>query len=132
MIKNDNNKNNLFLLVILFGCLVSIIVSFYFFYFKKDYNFIVETKCDPTTQTCFYRDCSIADNCPPNNLSYYNVYTLKAKDFNQCTNEDCTDFCSLNNGVCIKTECTESDISDGTCVLPESINNNTIIHNPLN
>lgn len=133
MIKNDNNKNNLFLLVILFGCLISIFVSFYFFYFKKDYNFIVETKCDPTTQTCFYRDCSIADNCPPNNLSYYNVYTLKAKDFNQCTNEDCTDFCNLNNGMCIKTECTESDISDGTCVLPESINyNNTITPNPLN
>lgn len=133
MPEEEPKSHNVFLYILLISCAVVIATSFYFFYFKKDYNFIVETKCDPTAQTCFYRDCSITDNCPPNNLSYYSVYTLKAKDFNQCINEDCTDFCSLNTGMCIKTECTESDISDGTCVLPESINyNNTITPNPLN
>ncbi|MCX6753316.1 MAG: hypothetical protein NTW62_03180 [Candidatus Nomurabacteria bacterium] len=113
----DKKTHNMFLYTLIISCLISIVVSFYLFYFKKNYDFIVETKCDSTTQTCFYRDCSIAGNCPPNNLSYYNTYTMSAKDFDKCANEDCTDFCT-NNTACVKTECTDSDIVDGTCVLP--------------
>lgn len=120
VIKEDRKPNNLFLYLLLTCCLITIVVSFYFFYFKKDYDFIVETSCDNTKETCFYRDCSVDGNCPPNNLSYYNTYTLSANDFSKCLNEDCTDLCSANNGICIKTECTASDISDGTCVLPAS------------
>ena len=96
------------------------VVISYIFYFKKNYDFIVETKCDNTTETCYYRDCSIDGNCPPNNLSYYSVYTINAKDFKKCINEDCTDFCK-NTDTCLKTECANSDISDGICVLPTPI-----------
>ncbi|MFA6089632.1 MAG: hypothetical protein WC755_07245, partial [Candidatus Woesearchaeota archaeon] len=56
--------------------------------------------------------------CPPNNLSYYNQYTIKAKDFKSCVNEDCTNVCSEGIINCVKTECTEADIKGGICVVP--------------
>lgn len=96
----------------------AIISCFYLFYIKKDFDFIVETDCDPNTETCFYRDCGIVDECPPNNLSYYNEYTLKAKDFQSCPNEDCMEACASGTIECIKTECTEDDIKDEICVVP--------------
>ncbi len=113
-------EHNYFLYILLGSCLIAIISSFYFFYFKKDYNFIVEASCNPETETCFYRDCTNPDDCPPNNLSYYNEYTLKARDFKSCLNEDCTLACTTGVINCVKTECTESDISDGTCVGPSN------------
>ena len=121
----EEKESNIFLHVLLGGVLVAIISSFYFFYFKKDYDFMVETKCNPETETCFYRDCTNPDDCPPNGLSYYNQYTLKASDFKACANEDCTEACTTGVISCTKTECTESDIDDGTCVAPSSdINTN--------
>lgn len=117
----EENKHNIFLYVMLGGCLVAILTSFYFFYLKKDYDFFIETSCDPTTETCFYRDCENSpDDCPPNNLSYYNQYTISAKDFSKCENEDCAVACSTNLIACEKTECTESDIADGICLAPVS------------
>src|ERR1035437_5572853 len=116
----ENNKHNIFLYILLAGVLIAIISSFYFFYFKKDYDFIVETKCNPETETCFYRDCTNPDDCPPNNLSYYNEYTLRAKDFKACINEDCTLACTTGVINCVKTECTDTNIEDGTCVVPPS------------
>jgi hypothetical protein len=116
----EDKKHNLFLYILLGGCVVAIVSSFYFFYFKKDYDFIVETKCNPETETCFYRDCTNPDDCPPNNLSYYNEYTLKAKDYALCPNEDCTDVCANGTAKCIKTECTDDDIQNGVCVEPKT------------
>jgi hypothetical protein len=114
-------EHNYFLYILLGGCLISIISSFYFFYFKKNYDFIVETSCNPETETCFYRDCINPDDCPPNNLSYYNEYTIKAGDFQNCVNEDCTEACKASAIDCIKTKCTETDISDGTCIEPSNV-----------
>jgi hypothetical protein len=51
-------------------------------------------------------------------LSYYNQYTIKAKDFKSCVNEDCTNVCSEGIINCVKTECTEADIKGGICVVP--------------
>lgn len=117
MSEERNNEHNIFLYILLAGVLIAIISSFYFFYFKKDYDFIVEIKCNPETETCFYRDCeSSPDDCPPNNLSYYNEYTLKAKDFKACANEDCTEACVTGVIECVKNECTDSDIESGICV----------------
>jgi hypothetical protein len=117
-------KHNIFLYVLLISVIISIASSFYFFYFKRDFNFIVETKCNPETETCFYRDCTINDNCPSDNLSYYNTYTIKASDFKYCTDEDCTSACKTGVILCKKTECTEKEFTDGTCVAPISINTN--------
>jgi len=115
------SKHNVFLYIMLAGCLIAIITSFYFFYFKKDYDFFIETKCDPATETCFYRDCeNNPDICPPNNFSYYNQYAISAKDFEKCVNEDCTEACATGLIKCTKIECTKDDISSGTCVASTS------------
>ena len=91
--------------------------SLYSFYFKKNYDFIVETQCDPEVEICFFRDCvGSPDTCPPNGLSYYNEYTIKARDFGVCLDEDCTLACKTGAINCVKTECTETDIESQTCV----------------
>jgi hypothetical protein len=119
MPEENDKKHNAFLNILGLSCIAIIIVSFYFFYFKKDYDFIVETSCDHESETCFFQDCSIEGNCPPNNLTYYNEYTISAKDFSACTNEDCTQACKEGNIECVKTECTDSDLEEGTCVASE-------------
>jgi hypothetical protein len=115
-------ERNYFLYILLGGCFFAIISTLYFFYFKEDYNFIVETRCNPEVETCFYRDCTNPNDCPPNNLSYYNQYTLKASDYKACINEDCAFSCTTGVINCLKIECTENDINDGTCLEPSSAN----------
>jgi len=124
MTKDNSGKrgSDVFLYSLLFMCFISIVLSFYFFYIKKDYDFIVEVACNPEVETCFYRDCTTPEDCPPNNLSYYTEYTIKASDFKSCGNEDCTEACKDNLITCIKTGCTDIQINDGTCVLPANLN----------
>lgn len=124
MNKENHKKNiNIFLYVLLISIFIVIIVSFYSFYFNKNYDFLIETKCDPMTDVCFFRDCiSTPEICPANNLSYYNQYMIKAKDFKYCINEDCTQVCSDGSVECVKKICTESDINEGLCLVP--LNNN--------
>ena len=100
----EGKKHNIFLYSLLAGCLIAIASSFYFFYIKKDFNFIIETKCNPEIEICTYRDCTNPDDCPPNGFSYYNTYTIKANDFKACANEDCSYVCSNNIINCIKTD----------------------------
>lgn len=121
MPEEEQKNHNLFLYVLLFSCLVVLIASFYSFYIRKDYNFIVETSCDNTKETCFYRDCSVEGDCPPNHLSYYNRYTIKANDFHACKDEDCTAICAEGGIACLKTECTDDDIANEICIAPEPV-----------
>lgn len=97
--------------------LAVIISNFYFFYFKKDYDFIVESSCDITKEQCFQRDCSSPDNCPPNGLSDFKRFSLKASDFKFCENEDCTKACESGQIKCEPIECT-SDIDMGESCSP--------------
>ena len=48
--------------------------------------------CDPTSQTCFSRDCSEGD-CPPNNLENYRQFTIRARDFSRCSDNSCLKEC---------------------------------------
>ncbi len=85
----------LFLITFLFA----VGASFYKYYYTKNYDYLVEASCDPSTEKCFHRDCSNADDCPPNGLSYFKEFYVKAYDFPKCTDDSC------------KTECTEREIS---------------------
>jgi hypothetical protein len=116
----DNQvKHNIFIYILIGGCFIAISSSFYFFYYKKSYDFIVETSCNPETEICFFRECINIDDCPPNNYSYYSEYTLGARDFRTCgEEEDCTLACKTGLINCTKTECTDDDINDGICVEP--------------
>jgi hypothetical protein len=117
----EENKHNIFLSTLIVFVFIAIASSFYLFYFKKDFDFITETKCNPESETCFYRDCTNPDDCPPNNLSYYNQYLVKANDFDICVNEDCTDACTNRLIDCVKLQCTDEDINNEVCISPTNI-----------
>ncbi len=115
-------KTNTWLINALLACaFISIFVSFYFFYYKKNYEFIVEVSCNPEKETCFQRDCSNPDDCPPNGLSDFKRYSLNAGDFNKCENEDCTNACENKIIKCEPIECTEDEILGESCSVIEEI-----------
>jgi hypothetical protein len=115
MPEGDKRGNNVFLYLLLACCLVTIGVSFYFFYFQKDYDFVVEVPCDPAKETCVQRDCSNPDDCPPNSLSDFKRYTLNAGDFKMCENEDCENVCETGSIECEPIECVEDPIYGESC-----------------
>ncbi len=113
------NKNTPELVVTLFLlCLITILMSVNFFYIKKDYDFVVETSCNPETESCYFRDCESEDaECPPNNYSYFKMYSINAKDFETCEGEDCAYVCATNLDLCEEIECSEEDGYE--CLNPE-------------
>jgi len=114
----EQKKHNIFLYLLLGGVIISIACSFYFFYLKKDFDFIVEVACDPTKEECIQRDCTNPDDCPPNGLSDFKRYTLNANDFKYCENEDCSLFCK-DNEKCTQIECTPDEEMGETCSVVE-------------
>lgn len=79
-------------LVVLFFLLfiVAIGSTFYRYLYTKDYDYLVEASCDPVIEQCFVRDCeNDPDSCPPNGLSLYKQYYVKAYDFPQCSDNSC-------------------------------------------
>lgn len=88
--------------------LAVIVANFDHFFFKKSYDYLVEASCDPQIENCYYRDCQNApDECPPNGLSVYKVYTIGAKDFHQCSNNSCKTECESSIVSCISVACDE-------------------------
>lgn len=122
MPEGAKKENSVFLLLLLGGCFMVIATSFYFFYIKKDYEFIVETSCDPTKETCIQRDCTNPDDCPLNGLSDFKRYTLNAGDFAACENEDCANACETKAIQCTQIECVEDELAGESCsaVEPEA------------
>ncbi len=122
---NQNNTDkggiNYFLVFVFFSLILVISSSIYNLFIKKDYDFLVETSCDNLSEVCFYRDCTSGE-CPPNNLSFYKQYHIRAYEFEKCGNEDCTSYCSISN-TCEPVLCTNQDIQDGICIepIPEEI-----------
>ncbi len=116
----ENKKQTYWLVFLLVGsCIFSIFISFYFYAIKKEHNFFVETACDTTKENCFYRDCESEDaECPPNNFSYYSKYSIPAKDFSMCIDEDCSNFCtsSTQKNSCVQILCTQEELDFGECV----------------
>jgi hypothetical protein len=92
----------------------AIIVCFYIYYYKKDFDFIVEASCDASKQSCYTRNCDV-DGCPPNNLSVYKVFHLNAADFGSCSDDTCIRFCQQNPSKCLETMC--GDDPADTCAL---------------
>lgn len=124
MPEGEEKKSNWFLWLIGISCLVVIFVAFYFFYYKKDYNFIVEVACDTSKETCFQRDCSNPDDCPPNGLSDFKRYSLNANDFKICGNENCTEVCESGSIKCQPIKCTENLDAGESCSSLELPKNN--------
>lgn len=121
MEEEKGQKTNWFLILIGLSCLAVIAVTFYSFYFQKNYDFFVETACDPTIEECFERDCTNPADCPPNGYSHFKRYTLNASDFSQCENEDCKNACETGAIECEQSACEENEEWGETCVSPETL-----------
>ena len=91
--------------------LAVILGSFYTFYIQKDYNFVVETPCSEG-EFCFIRYCSDGE-CPPNELERYRVFSLKASEFEKCSNDSCELSCRSGLMQCQEVLCDEE--SGDTC-----------------
>ena len=92
--------------------------GFYTFYIAKDYDFVVEAPCDPSLELCYQRDCSNPSDCPPNELSVYKKYYVRAYDFARCSNNSCVNLCTSEPYRCRAIIC-GSDPND-SCVGPKS------------
>jgi hypothetical protein len=90
--------------------LVSVICSsYYIFYYKKNYDFLVEAPCSNSqSETCFTRDCESEEGCPPNNLSSYRIFHIKAVDFEKCVDDSCLSSCTTNQIKCTETKCDQN------------------------
>lgn len=97
-----------FVVVALLAFALPIVLSFYKYYVSKNYNYIVEAKCDSTNEICYTRDCSNPDDCPPNGLSRYKQYLIKAYDFAQCADNSCEEECNKGKIQCIPIPCGSS------------------------
>lgn len=86
------------------------------FVIARDYDVVVEAACDPTEQTCHYRECSEVSNvgdCPPNELEYYHVYVVKAHEFDTCADASCAAECEAGSITCTPIAC--GDYEDDEC-----------------
>lgn len=100
----------------LFVLILPFTASFYKYYLTKNYYYLIEAKCDPSIETCFSRDCSTLDDCPPNELSNYKEFYIKAYDFFKCSDNSCIEECSKNVINCIPIVCGKS--ADDICTNP--------------
>lgn len=103
-----------FIVVIALMILVVSWSSWYIYLYTKDYAFIVETPCpeDQAMSACFVRDCSEEGSCPPNNLSVYGRWQIKASDFDKCSGQNCLEACTLKQISCQRIPCNASDGED--------------------
>ena len=94
--------NTILALLFFASFLVAIGSSYYKYYYTKDYDYLVEAKCNPETEQCNFRDCeNEPDICPPNGLSYYKEYYIKAYDFPKCSDNSCEIECSNGTINCV-------------------------------
>ena len=98
----------LFLFVIALVIGIPFAVAFNKYYYTKNYDYIIETPCDPSKEACYTRDCS-AEECPPNGLSNYKVFSVKAYDFAKCSDNSCKKECEGGLIVCVAIPCGESE-----------------------
>ncbi len=101
----------------IFLCLIFLLApigsSFYKYFYTKNYDYLIEAKCNPSIEKCFLRDCKNSVDCPPNGLSVYKEFYIKAYDFHLCSQNSCEKECSQNLITCIPIECGNSQ--DDNC-----------------
>jgi hypothetical protein len=102
------NKYIGIIFIVLF--LSAILSSWYKYEYTKNYDYLVETECNPDIEVCFSRDCEEdPDSCPPNMLSNYKQYYIKAYDFPNCADESCGEACTSGVIQCEEILCGESE-----------------------
>src|SRR3989344_8722729 len=103
------NVNNVLTILFFITFLAVIGSTWYSYLYTKNFDYLVEAPCDTNNEKCFYRDCeNEPDSCPPNGLSNYKQFYIKAYDFPQCSDNSCAQECETGMLVCKPIECNES------------------------
>ena len=105
---------------ILFLFFAAVAATAWLFLVREEYDFFVEAPCDSTQEICFVRDCSNPDDCPPNGLSEYTIFKIKAADFNQCADGTCKKECAFNSISCERIVCGDAPEDECTQSTVES------------
>jgi hypothetical protein len=95
-------------IILLLVILSVLAVSLYRFWYQKDFTVLTEASCDPAFSSCYVRDCNI-DECPPNGLGEYRVFSVSAKDFGKCDDETCLLECTTQLISCREVPCTPGE-----------------------
>lgn len=103
-VKKDNH-GKILTIVFVVTFIAAIVASFWRYYYTKNYDYLVEASCDPMMETCFVRDCENPDDCPPNQLSVYKQFTVKAYDFPKCSDNSCKTQCESETIQCVLIVC---------------------------
>lgn len=94
-----------FLFVIFFLAVLSVLsISIYRFWYQKDFTVLVEASCDQTTMSCYVRDCE-TEECPPNALAEYQIFSVSAAEFQKCADETCLAECANEMITCEQILC---------------------------
>lgn len=104
-------KSALFLIISIL-LIAPLFMAFYKYYLTKNYDYIVEASCDPFSEICYTRDCTI-EECPPNGFSSFKVFYIKAFDFAKCSNNSCDKECLEGLIECEQVQCGKSE--DDNC-----------------
>ena len=103
-------SNELITTIFFLTFVIALSVSFYRYSLKENYDYIVESPCDSSSEICYFRDCvNSPDDCPPNNLSYYKVSYIKAYDFPKCGDNSCSNECKSGSISCVPVSCDEAN-----------------------
>jgi hypothetical protein len=94
--------------------------AYYHYFVNQDYDFLVEVRCDSNEETCYSRDCSNPDDCPPNGLSVYKQYSINALDFRKCSDNSCEKECKSGSVKCTEIVCGNAD--EDVCTMPSHEN----------
>lgn len=104
-----NRSDKAFLAAMAISLLTIIGITAFSFVHAKNFAFVTEAPCDPASQTCFHRDCSEPDACPPNGLEDYRVFTTSALDFRSCVDGSCAEQCDSGAIACEELVCGEGE-----------------------
>lgn len=104
-----DRSDKLLLILVLLLTFATIAATAWLFLYEKKYDFIVEAQCDPAVETCFYRDCSNEDDCPPNGYEEYKTFVLDARDFERCEGDSCAEECESGEIECTPVVCGKSE-----------------------
>lgn len=98
--------DTIFLIAIVSMVVLAIGSTFWLFYLQKNYLITTEASCNSEIQTCYARECSEnEEDCPPNQLESYTIYTFKARDIDKCFESSCSKECQENLVECEEIVC---------------------------
>lgn len=110
---STSSKGCIFLVLSFAVIIFPICTNFFKYYYAKNYDYIIEAKCDPLIEICFSRDCTNPNDCPPNGLAIYKKFYVKAYDFAKCRENFCEKECNKNLIKCTPIPC--GQLADDVC-----------------